>query len=200
MSILVIDLPDSRGRERRLIVIADPRPRRGVFLRDRKSNESGTLHVRFHRTLSTETRSLRSSGRAHSSRMSFSGELTMISPRIAYTRPAVSSRLAADAGAEDMDKIRPRYIFPGDVASIFPHTYIHFPSTSSVRYIARFESMSVTRNLHFHGKYVKGLGAKGVEDSLLAPGSERGAEERGDGKFLSGGFPDVQAGKIFPRE
>jgi len=58
-------------------------------------------------------------------------------------------------GERGYGKIRWRYIL--GVASIFPHTYIHFPSTSSVRYIAPEirESMSVTRNLHFHGKYVK---------------------------------------------
>lgn len=45
------------------------------------------------------------------------------------------------------------YVYLSGVASIFPHTYIHFPSTSSLRYIVRIESMSVTRNLHFPGKY-----------------------------------------------
>lgn len=51
-------------------------------------------------------------------------------------------------------------IFHG-VSSIFPHTYIHFPSTSPLRYIARIESMSVTRNLHFPGKYTEEGGIGG---------------------------------------
>lgn len=55
---------------------------------------------------------------------------------------------------EDMEKFAGN-IFHG-VPSIFPHTYIHFPSTSSLRYIARIDSMSVTRNLHFPGKYTGG--------------------------------------------
>lgn len=59
-------------------------------------------------------------------------------------------------------------IFHG-VSSIFPHTYIHFPSTSPLRYIARIESMSVTRNLHFPGKYTGGRGEEGIGRMVDAP-------------------------------
>lgn len=80
---------------------------------------------------------------------------------------------------EGYGKIRWKYI-PRCISSIFPHTYIHFPSTSPLRYIARIESMSVTRNLHFPGKYM-GEGGGGdrigrIVDALRGGEKERGAE------------------------
>lgn len=68
-------------------------------------------------------------------------------------------------------------IFHG-VSSIFPHTYIHFPSTSPLRYIARIESMSVTRNLHFPGKYTGERGDRRMVDAL------RGWKRAKGGTFL----------------
>lgn len=69
-------------------------------------------------------------------------------------------------------KIRWKYI-PRCILYLSTSTYIHFPSTSPLRYIARIESMSVTRNLHFPGKYT---GEEGDgEDGWCA---ERGVKKR----------------------
>lgn len=102
-----------------------------------------------------------------------------------------SSRLPEDIGG-GYGKIRSEYIH--GVASIFPHTYIHFPSTSPMRYIASLRDDVGDPEFAFPRKIRLGRerGSEREARIEVVLGGLRGDKGRGGRKFLLALFPTTR--------